>query len=106
MLQSQEIKYAGILNLNRLESLFGILNKLLSQKSLKVKILNWDDLGSAFKTVLDEGMNGGIPRKKVVYTVCDVEGSGLCMAEYHDSETNFTAHYLAYEGELVYSNEF
>ena len=94
------------MNHNRLESLYSILNKLLEQRILKVKILTWDELEAAIKKVLDEGMNGGIPRKRVRYTYCDVEGSGLCMAEYYDNETNFTAHYLTYEGELVYSNEF
>ncbi len=94
------------LSSNRLESLFNVIYGLLGEKGIDGREVSWEDLDEGYRKILDEVMNGGIPRECAKYTLCEINSRSLCIAEFHDEEKKFTAHYLVYGGEIIYTNEF
>jgi hypothetical protein len=90
---------------SRLEKLFDLLQLLEVKADLKRINKKWVDLPAELKKLLDDTMNGGIPREEVKYELSVVNGIELCLAEYKDAKTNFTASYLVYGDDVLYVNE-
>ncbi len=57
------------------------------------------------RKVLDKTMNSRIPREDAIYKVSMIDGITLCLAEYKDTKNKFTASYLVYGNDVLYSNE-
>lgn len=91
---------------NPLEALFNVIYRLLSAGLIEAKKVEWEKLDNQSKQVLDKTMNGGIKRNMAKYTVCELTGSNVCLAEYYDSDEDFSAYYLLFGSEIIYANEF
>ena len=90
---------------NQSEKLFEVIYKMLGQRSLKREARKWNELPGELKKILGEAMNTGIPRDEAKYLLCSFSGSTLCLAEYADASNDFSAQYLVYGKELLYSFE-
>lgn len=94
----------GILS-NQSEKLFEVIYKMLGQKQLKREERRWNELPGELKKLLGEAMNAGIPRDEAKYLLCSFGAVNLCLAEYADAANDFSAQYLVYGKELLYSFE-
>ncbi len=81
------------------------MQQLEAKADLKRITKNWENLPVGLRKILDKTMNGGIPREDAIYKVSMIDGITLCLAEYKDDKNNFTASYLVYGNEVLYSNE-
>lgn len=90
---------------SRMEKLFDLLQLIEERSGFERINRSWEDLPKSIKNILDKRMNSGIPRDSAAYQVTEIDGLTLCLAEYKDHDTGFTASYLVYGDEVLYSNE-
>ncbi|MBE2225793.1 MAG: hypothetical protein IAE93_00555 [Ignavibacteria bacterium] len=90
---------------NRSELLFEVIYKMLGQKQQKRESRLWKELPGELKKILGEAMNAGIPRDEAKYLLLVMGPVNLCLAEYADAANDFSAQYLVYGKELLYSSE-